>query len=60
MEEDVFMTFYDHTKKVYLALEMFLSDEELVRLCVNEFFCVDSEGMGLNYNVAWKQPACAL
>lgn len=60
VEEDVFMTFYDHTRKVYLALEMFLSDEELARLCVNEFACVDSEGMGLNYNVAWKQPACAL
>ncbi len=60
VEEDVFMTFYDHTRKVYLALEMFLSDKELAKLFVDEFALVDSEGMGLNLNVAWKQPAYAL
>ncbi|MBQ8141062.1 MAG: hypothetical protein IJ038_05140 [Clostridia bacterium] len=56
-DEDVFMTFYDHTRKVYLALELFFSDKELKRLCTDEFLSVDSEGMGYNVNVAYKAPA---
>ena len=56
-KEDVFMTFYDYSRKVYLGLELFYSDEELKRLFADEFLEVNAEGMGYNTNVAFKRPA---
>ena len=51
------MTFYDYSRKVYLALELFFSDDELKYLCVDEFLEIDPEGMGYNREVAYKRPA---
>lgn len=55
--EDIFMTFYDYSRKVYLALELFFSDDELKYLGVDEFLEIDPEGMGYNREVAYKRPA---
>lgn len=59
-EENIFMTTFDFTRKFYLDLKVIYNDNELKYLDTDSFYFVDNEGMGLNLNVSYKQPACPL
>ncbi|MBE6531399.1 MAG: hypothetical protein E7679_04855 [Ruminococcaceae bacterium] len=48
-KSDVFYTFYDFSYKCYLSMDLFYSEDELKKFKVDEYYEIDSEGMGLDY-----------